>query len=187
MRKYSGRLAAAAVALTLVSTCLLGGTMAKYMTTVAGEGKATVADWQFKVNEEEQKFTVELKDLTGKTADGKIAPGSEGSFEIRIDGTGSDVAIDYEAVFSNIKNEPGNFKFYSDSTYTTEIADLSNYKDIKGTIAADASAADKKATHTIYWQWPYNAGETDTVPAEKSMTFDISVTGTQQNPNPPAP
>lgn len=185
MKKYSGRLAAAAVALTLVSTCLLGGTMARYTTTVEGKGTATVADWQFKVNEETENFTVALEDGSGTTADGKLVPGSEGSFEIRIDGTGSEVAIDYEAVFSNIKNKPANLKFYSDSAYATEIADLSAYQDVKGTIEADA--ADKKATHTIYWKWPYNDSTADTVPTEKSMTFDIAVTGTQQNPNPPAP
>lgn len=181
MRKYSGRLAAAAVALTLVSTCLLGGTMAKYTTAVAGSGSATVADWQFKVNEQTEKFTVELKDTTDKTTGDTIAPGSKGSFDIKIDGTGSDVAIDYKAEFSDMKNKPDNLKFYKDDAYSDEIGELSAYEDIKGTIGAEA--ADKIITHTIYWQWLYNESVEDTVPAEKSMTFDITVTGTQQNPN----
>ena len=183
MKKHAGRLAAAAVALTLVTVCLLGGTLAKYATTVTGTGSATVAEWSFKANEKTDTFSVDLKDESGKTTDGKIAPGSKGSFKIKVDGTGSEVALDYSAVFSNIQGKPSALKFYSDE-YMTEIADLAEYKGIKGSIGA--TDVDKVKEYTIYWQWPFNDAS-ETVPETKAMSFNITVTGTQQAPETTAP
>lgn len=42
-KSYAARLGVLAVALSLVTACLLGGTMAKYVTEVTGTGSATVA------------------------------------------------------------------------------------------------------------------------------------------------
>ena len=134
-----------------------------------------------KQNEKTDTFSVDLKDESGKTTDGKIAPGSKGSFKIKVDGTGSEVALDYSAVFSNIQGKPSALKFYSDE-YMTEIADLAAYKGIKGSIGA--TDADKVKEYTIYWQWPFNDAS-ETVPETKAMSFDITVTGTQQAPKRP--
>ena len=40
-----GRLGALALALTLITTCLTGGTLAKYTSSTVGTGTATVAKW----------------------------------------------------------------------------------------------------------------------------------------------
>ena len=49
-KNHAARLGALALALTLVSTCLMGGTLAKYTTTVTGTATATVAKWVFNAN-----------------------------------------------------------------------------------------------------------------------------------------
>lgn len=47
---YAARLGVTALALTLVTTCLMGSTLARYVTEVTGSATATVAKWSFKVN-----------------------------------------------------------------------------------------------------------------------------------------
>ena len=98
---YAARLGVTALALTLVTTCLMGSTLARYVTEVTGSATATVAKWSFKANNS-TAATFDDIDL-GRTAydsstitAGVIAPGTSGSFDIVIDGTGSEVGIDYE-------------------------------------------------------------------------------------------
>lgn len=97
-KNHAARLGALALALTLVSTCLMGGTLAKYTTTVEASAKATVAKWDF------GKTTVtDLGDLFihGKSGvitpkengPGILAPGTEGEKRFTIEGV-SDVAYD---------------------------------------------------------------------------------------------
>ena len=47
-KSYVARLGALALVLTLMTTCLTGGTLAKFVTEVEGEAEATVAAWEFK-------------------------------------------------------------------------------------------------------------------------------------------
>ena len=49
-----------------------------------------------------------------------IAPGTKGSFDIILDTTGADVAIDYAVTFDNLVNKPTNMKFtYGNKTSDT--------------------------------------------------------------------
>ena len=74
-KNHAARLGALALSLTLVSTCLMGGTLAKYTTTVTGTATATVAKWVFNAydaTDNTKQFNVKLTDtaLNGKvTAD----------------------------------------------------------------------------------------------------------------------
>lgn len=177
------RLSALALTLCLASTALMSGTMAKYTTTVTGNGTATVAKWNFKANGDASTFNVNLTDTTlnGKVTEGKIVPGAKGSFNINLDASGSDTAVDYEIKFANTSNIPTNLKFYSNADYSTEINLTTTGK--KGTIAlADVGTS---VTETIYWKWDYatsNGDTDDTTDAGKTMTFEITVTGTQADP-----
>lgn len=172
-----------AVVLCLVTTSLLGGTLAKYTTEITGTGSATVAAWSFKVNDNASTISeVKLTDtsLNSKVTDSKIAPGTDGSFDVKIDASGSDVAVGYKIAFSNVTNQPKNLKFYSDSNFENEI-DLTT--GIEDEIAlADVGTA---VTETIYWQWAYDdtaASNKDNTDAGKAMSFTITVTGTQLDP-----
>ena len=99
-KSYVARLGALALVLTLMTTCLTGGTLAKFVTEVEGGAEATVAAWEFKAtgNNGAALSSIDM----GRTAykgetigDNVIAPGTQGSFDIVLDGTGSDVGIDY--------------------------------------------------------------------------------------------
>ena len=46
-KSYVARLGALALVLTLMTTCLTGGTLAKFVTEVEGTATATVAAWNF--------------------------------------------------------------------------------------------------------------------------------------------
>lgn len=190
-KSYAARLGVLAVALSLVTACLLGGTMAKYVTEVTGTGSATVAAWKFTAGNGTENFTVDLAKTAYDNINGKkIAPGTEGSFDIILDATGSDVAVDYTIAFSKLENKPTNLKFYykNESDQKVAIDDPTSADAIKGTIDYGSAADAMKVTKTVYWDWAIgnsdadNSTDTANGTAAKLMTFDIKVTGTQQTP-----
>lgn len=184
-KSYASRLGVLAVALTLVTACLLGGTMAKYVTEVTGTGSATVAKWSFTANEKTDKFDVALTDTTQTgVATGKIAPGAKGSFDIDMSAAGSEVGVDYTIAFSDTTNLPAGLKFYSDADGKSEITELSAVS--TGTIEAD-----KTEKVTIYWSWPTTGDDSSDTTVGKAAngvakTFTITVTGKQQTPATPS-
>ncbi|WP_418252314.1 hypothetical protein [Gordonibacter urolithinfaciens] len=183
-KSYAARLGVLAVALSLVTACLLGGTMAKYVTEVSGTGSATVAAWSFKANDQTKEFTVDLADTANtNVATDRIAPGTKGSFGIKVDATGSETALDYTIAFSNLTNMPDGLKFYSDIDRTIAITDLATYKGFDGGIAL--TEVGTPVTKTVYWEWAYEGDNTkDTAAgtnASKAASFKITVTGTQKD------
>ena len=205
-KNHAARLGALALALTLVSTCLMGGTLAKYTTTVTGTSTATVAKWVFNANNaaaDTKKFeNINLGDtLNYKVTDiktGVIAPGTEGKFDIELNGTGSKVGIDYTieitkaAITMQNKELPSNLVF---STKEIKEGNTGNSLDklssesgslLSGTIDYKDSKMEK--TITIYWKWPYatsteGADIKDTNDSGiENITLDITVTGTQVVP-----
>lgn len=198
-KSYASRLGALALALTLATTSLIGGTLAKYATEVTGDGSATVAAWSFKANKSSETFTVNLADTDvkeGTLSSGMIAPGTNGSFDIVIDASGSKVGVDYSIKLSDFKKRPENLKFYSDKNFGTEIVIPKENEEVE--ICSNESIAldkvDTEVKKTVYWKWAYEdatgttkdttAGTTAGETGYKGMTFKITVTGTQQNPEP---
>lgn len=201
-RSYAARFGAMALTLTLVTACLLGGTMARYVTEVSGSATAAVAAWSFKANEKDgtENFTLNLGDsrTAYKTEDIKdkmIAPGTTGQFDIVIDGTGSEVGIDYsvaiaaatgttlpeDMVFSTGKITADNA---GEKLDMFEIADGNiDYADTS--VNADAM----KKTITVYWSWAFDADNTaaanDNTYAGKDWKLNITVTGKQATPETP--
>lgn len=193
MRKkiHFGRLSALALALTLITTCLMGGTLAKYTSTVKGSGKATVAKWKVSIkangNEQTADFNFDLEDTgTNKSnvKTGVVAPGSTGSIPIEIDAQGSEVAakLTYTIDKSSIGDVP--IKFYSDANYSTEITWTDNkYSDSK-TVAQGASADDSKLAAEVFWRWDTASEDAaDTVLGKettaKTGTISITLTAEQ--------
>lgn len=188
---YAARLGVIALALTLVTTCLMGSTLARYVTEVTGSATATVAKWSFKVNGQAEKFTIDL----GRTAytdttiaDKVIAPGTSGSFKIEIDGSGSEVGIDYEIKLKAAADTT----FPDDMVFSTKAITDANLGEnfskfietpVEGSI--DYSAA-MKETVTIYWAWDFGKNDTATANdndyAGKSWEIGITVTGKQTTP-----
>lgn len=79
----------------------VGTTYSRYMSTGTANAKAEIAKWQVKLNGENMSTTPITKDveLTYVSNDyvksDKIAPGRKATFDITLDPTGSEVAIDY--------------------------------------------------------------------------------------------
>lgn len=161
---FIGRLAAVAVVLCLITMSLTSGTLAKYASEASGNATATVAAWKvaFKdgsgaeFNDSSNKLELNLKDTNQETANlvatDKIAPGTKGSFDLKVDGTGTEVAFTYtiELDVSSCTDAP--LVFYKDS-----IADANKVTatDNKITVTGDVMADDTGtvATQTIWWQW----------------------------------
>ena len=167
---------------------------AKYKTTLTGNGTATVAKWSFKVNGQTQ--TIPDIDLAttmkenNNVVEGKLAPGTEGSFDLNLDATGSEVAIDYNIKLA-VTEKPSNLRFYTDSSYTKEIASTDGVMNVSGVMSLEEVKTVQ--TKTIYWKWAYQTGtlandivandKIDTADSKKSVTMTITVTGTQRNPS----
>ena len=180
------------IAVILVS--FIGGqAYAKYMSKVTGNGVGEIAQWRFKVNENEEKMqTISLNSTIYNftLANGRIAPGTAGSFEINIDGSGSGVAIFYTVNFQNETEKPKNLKFKYDGKEFESIELLNPW--IVGTIHGDTDA--QQRSFIIEWEWPYETGNTpeeiaenderDTIDAKNisDYRFDVVVTGTQVQP-----
>ena len=182
-----------AIIIAIILSFIGGQTFAKYVTEVRGDGTAQIATWDFKVNgQREQVQTISLGSTydASTLVDGKIAPGTKGSFQIIVDGTGSDVGIDYKIKFSNESTKPQNLKFYYNDTEYDSILDLA--EDLSGTIVANAK--DKTETLTINWEWKYETGsdensisQNDVIDTENgttlnNYTFNVVVSGTQVEP-----
>lgn len=114
MKKKSNtaRLGALALALTMVTTCLTGGTMAKYVTTVSATGLATVAKFDVDIKGNGTEFGSEIKDLftSGWKApvengveENMLAPGVYGYFDIVVENK-SEVMVK----ISDVKITPAN-------------------------------------------------------------------------------
>lgn len=145
------------IILAIILSFIGGQTYSKYVTEVRGDGTAQIATWDFKVNgQKEQVQTISLGSTYDESTlvNGKIAPGTKGSFQIIVDATGSDVGIDYKIKFSNESSKPKNLKFYYQETEYDSILELE--KDLSGTI--DANAENKSKTLTINWEWEYETG-----------------------------
>ncbi len=183
-----------AILIALVLSFIGGQTFSKYITEVRGEGIAEVARWSFKVNgQDEEVQTINLASTCNNETliDNKIAPGTEGTFKIVVDGTGSDVGINYTIKFENESTKPQNLKFiYNEKEYNS-ITELQ--EDLKGTI--NANDQEKTKTLNIKWKWAYEIGSNaeeikanDQIDTQNAIdinnyTFNVIVSGTQVMPN----
>ncbi len=195
--KNKGAVVVLALAL-IVAIVLSMYAYSKYTSTLTGNGTSTVAKWSFKVNGQTQTIPDinlgETMDAHSNVVDKKLAPGTSGHFDLILDGSGSEVAIDYNIKLA-ITQKPTNLKFYLDDKYQTPISETDGTLNIAGSIALED--VNTPLTKTIYWQWPYETGktsneidkndETDTKDSGKNVTMTITVTGTQRDPKSGAP
>lgn len=183
-----------AVIIAIMVVSFIGGhAYAKYITQIRGNGIAEVATWNFKVNgqkEEVQEIKLASTYNNESLVNNKIAPGTNGSFNIIVDTTGSEVGINYNIKFTEESNKPHNLKFiYNENEYNS-IKELE--KDLSGTILA--TDEEKTRTINIKWKWDYETGKSEEEIAQNDIidtkdannitnyTFQVLVTGEQVNP-----
>ena len=123
---------------------------------------------------------------------GKVAPGTDGSFGVRIDATGTETGLNYEIKFSNISGtKPENLRFIYDNQYYSDLGTLSNVMNKNAVLKANA--INKVFDVQVYWSWLYETldSETskpkdvqDTLDGQNSFdySFDITITCTQNIP-----
>lgn len=164
--------------------------MARYVTEVTGSATAKVAAWSFKANGETSTLTAIDLGADGKrnaynrtdVAAEVIAPGTSGKFDIAIDGTGSEVGIDYVV---NIASASGT-TLPSDMTFKVDNAAYTLGEKIEGTIDYSNAANSMKKTITVNWEWPFdetdNKESNDNAYADNDWTLAITITGKQTTP-----
>ena len=163
------RVSALLLALTLITTCFVGGTFAKYTSSTTGNDVATVAKWSFKVNGAEfattspQTLSFNLFDTindTGDTddetdvADTKIAPGTAGKFALTVKND-SEVNATYSVALTetNASNVPLQYSV-DGTTWKDSIADVAMSAYTDKAIAMNGGTD----TVTVYWRWVFEGG-----------------------------
>lgn len=190
-KKNKGILGIVSVLLIILLLTGAGGyTLARYASQEQGNGNARVANWSFKIDKDGQATKiVNLTNTVDKNTlvNGKIAPGTSGEFSIKLDATGSDVAVDYILAFVNEKDKPSNLVFNYEGR---KLKSLSELGDVKGTIGI---SGDRTATIKIGWTWAYQTGtnaeekiENDVIDTRDGTspldyTFEIIAKGTQKS------
>ncbi len=180
-------------AVFLAIAAIAGYGYAKYVSNFGGDMQAQVAKWSFKVNGSEGNAkTFNLINTINKNdsvTEGTVAPGTSGYFDLELDGSGTETAINY-VINTSLQNKPANMHFYLDENYTVELAVENNEIVINDFIPLSEVDTVKKVR--IYWNWPLETGNTeeeiyknDLIDSEsigKEMIADITVTGIQVLP-----
>lgn len=177
------RVASLILMCTIVTSCFVSSTFAKYTSSVSGSDSVTVAKWAIKVNgtdaTQTQTATFDLfstiKDNDGTSeetdvASGKIAPGTSGSFNLAIKNE-SEVTAKYNVGFevegATIPIE------YSIDGGTTWKASLDN-------VAETQIAQGAIANVTVKWRWAFYVDSdhdtTDTAAGISAPTITVTAT-----------
>lgn len=183
---YAARLGVLALALTLVTTCMLGGTLAKYATTVSATGTATVAKFDVGVQGNGTEFGTTaqtIRDLfttnwkppvTEGVKQDKLAPGVYGYFDIVVENKSEVLVKVSEVTFTaaNEKDIPMKFAV-TDATiatkpdnFSTAITDQGLDKAVEGefsnSIGWNTAADANKKTVRVWWTWDGTKDSDDT-------------------------
>ena len=186
-KNRSMRLAVVLLALTLITTCFVSGTFAKYTSSTAVSGSATVAQWDIEINGLDittatQTFDLfaTIKDSDGNTEDevatDLIAPGTSGSFTLEIENK-SEVDAKYTLALSENANDvPLEFRVGT-GAWTSDISTL-------GVTAADLNMGGDPSL-TVEWRWVYEGGtdaldeaDTDLGVAAQTTSEEVTITAT---------
>lgn len=173
--KKSKKIFAIIALIALIVLVATGVTFSRFYQSVKGNASVKLTTWIFNATTNGGKplSQISLEGANGET----IHPGSSGSFEIKIDSTGSGVNIAYHGVVTN-ENLPESMFFYMQGIPEVRYQDLTDLviDSINGTLTADAPTA----TYTICWEWPINGQDVIDNSSSNSYGFDIEVIGEQQ-------
>ena len=188
--------------ITIVSIAIGLFAWSKYTATQNGHASVDIAKWNFdlKLRQGKQGATATAGPIDLATtsythvADGKIAPGTSGEFEIIVNTQGTEVSLTYDTTVS-IANCPRNIVFYKKGPGESEFTQISaggenTYNRVLnfGKYVSKEDAANGNFVETIKWDWPYTGtvdnsatkyDEWDTQDQGKTVTMDILTIGTE--------
>lgn len=187
----------ALIAIAILSTILLafigGQSYSKYASKITGTGTLDVATWSFKVNgstEERQTISLVSTNYNPATlADGKIAPGTEGSFNIAVDGSESEARIWYTISIIKSDSAPRNL-------YFTFAGNKFQANELNTVVSASIDVGNTHQavkTFPIEWHWDFETGSGEEIAANdkidtedaknaEEFTFDVIVKAEQLRP-----
>ena len=188
MKKRKSLVLIALLLLVGLTSGYVASTYAKYTSTITGsKGTATVAKWAFDTENTSKTYEIKYLETYDKSTlvNGKIAPGTKGSFDIALSNKTSDVGVKFEIALGTATNKPTNLKFCKDAACTQELTPGTGK--ITGKIAQGEELKDTTAVK-VYWAWEYSTSdandETDTTEgkAAQDVTLNLTITGTQVEP-----
>jgi len=156
------RVAALLLVLTLITSCFVGGTFAKYTTTKTATAEASVAKWSFDVNGIDMvtnniEFNGAFPNL--------VKPGDKGQLKLVLENT-SDVDATYAIDFTEtIGNVPMTFKVDG-----VPLADIPATDIVKGT----------PVNIVIDWEWAGTDNAADTAVTATSISLAAKITAAQK-------
>ena len=172
--------------LVMLVLMLIVGTYAKYTTKVEGSDSSVVAKWAWQINDSDvsksdTEFAFNLFDTIKDTADGnnetdvkatKIAPGTKGSFEIKVENL-SEVNAYYNLTLNETKGQDvSNAKIEYSIIGTDEATDWTD--DIETFNLTDTSLnMNASKTVTLYWRWAYSTTESQDT-ADTAVGFAVA-------------
>lgn len=168
--------------IALLVVAILGtGVYAYYQTQISGTASVTAVDWEFTVDGETATFNKSF---------GPLKPGYEGEIDFVLGAKKSGVDVDWtiSANYAADSDTITNLKFYTtrsgsagNYTYEGEISELST---TAKQLTSGELTKGSEATVKIYVVWPYGDASSvtaDTAEAGKSVTLDLSISGTQKH------
>ena len=172
--------------LVILILMMIVGTYAKYTTEVEGSDSSVVAKWAWQINDSDvsksdTEFAFDLFDTIKDTADGnnetdvkatKIAPGTKGSFEIKVENL-SEVNAYYNLTLNETKGQDvSNAKIEYSIIGTDEATDWTD--DIETFNLTDTSLnMNASKTVTLYWRWAYSTTESQDT-ADTAVGFAVA-------------
>lgn len=172
---------------------VIGGTYSRYSSTGNANATVKVAKWAVKLN------GTNISSATGtvtptltyaensNVAANKLAPGRSATFDIELDPTGSEVAIDYTleiAALTGITNSSSTIAV-TGATYVIGTGDSATATITDGTISIPETLADVQAnkkvtvTVTVTWTNGDNAADAANGVAAADITVPVTVTAQQ--------
>lgn len=192
MKKQKAKIIVMIIAvITILAITVLA--WAKYTSVFDVNTQKQVAKWSFKVNDSEEGAKtfnlVNTIDSNDSVKENEVAPGTSGHFDIKLNGEGSEVAINY-IINADFENNPVNMHFYLDENHTVELP-IEDGKFVINDFIPLAEIDNEKIIR-IYWNWPSETGNTekeiyendllDSESMGKTITANVTVTGIQTKP-----
>lgn len=182
----------------MFTMCFVGGTFAKYTSSVNGDDTARVAKWQFNFGADDTQIGQELTfnlfdytdanvDVNGKDDDAKvIAPGTTGSFVLELENV-SEVNATYTIVLSETNSNQIPIQYSLDGTSWSD-----SITDLNSSLANKTVNIGDHPSYTLYWRWVFegttsgaHVGQNDTsdtnlgTAGTAEVTVNASITVTQ--------
>lgn len=153
----------------IITIFILGYMYAKYCKkTITATNN--VVKWSFNSNNEQTIINL---------SEEKIAPGSKGNFEIEIDASGAETAIDYEIIVVGQKNIPDKFKFYAETKnefdeIINETEEYNSFADLAtnnlfGRIEPEANNQIRRIK--VYWYWKFDEEDNSNIDSNNGTLF----------------